>query len=194
MRCGEILGMVNSGGVLSLARNKDIKARVKVWVEMTQLVPELDIKEYEQSKHDYSLFIKAKGESFTAALVYVDDVLITCNSSFDIQHLKQALDDKFTIKDLRLAKLTIAKPNSSPLPTNLKLSLEKGVPLSDHDVLEASIHLLKYLKGSSSKGLFYPIQPHLKVTGFSDADWASCLMTRKSLIGYCIFLGHSLVS
>ena len=30
---------------------------------------------YKQSKHDYSLFIKAKGDLFTVALLYVDDVL-----------------------------------------------------------------------------------------------------------------------
>ncbi|GJY77662.1 retrovirus-related pol polyprotein from transposon TNT 1-94 [Tanacetum coccineum] len=78
-------------------------------------------------------------ESFTAALVYVDDMLITRNSPSEIQHLKQALDNKFTIKDLGLAKKYIldlltdaaAKPNLSPLPTNLKLSLDKGSPLSD---------------------------------------------------------------
>nr|GEX37514.1 hypothetical protein [Tanacetum cinerariifolium] len=185
---------------------------------------------YQQSKHDYSFFVKTKDESFTAALVYVDDVLITGNSPSKIQHLRQALDTNFTIKYLGLAKyflgieicntangshlnqrkyimdllidvgLTAAKPNPSPLPTNLKLSLNKFVPLSDPaayrglDVyLQAAIHLLKYLKGSVSKGLFYPVQPRLKVTGFSNADWPSCLMTRKSLTSYCIFLGHSLV-
>ncbi|GKA66454.1 retrovirus-related pol polyprotein from transposon TNT 1-94, partial [Tanacetum coccineum] len=206
---------------------------------------------YHQSKHDYSLFVKTKGESFPAALVYVDDILITGNSSSGIQHHKQALDAKFTIKDLGLVKyflgieicstangthlnqrkyildvltdagLTAANLNLSPLPTNLKLSLDKGSPLPDpatyrrlvgrllyltmtrpdisyvvqhlsqfvsspKDVyLQAAIHLLKYLKGSISKGIFYTVQPYLKKTGFSDADYASCLMTRKSLTGYC---------
>ncbi|XP_071688998.1 secreted RxLR effector protein 161-like [Rutidosis leptorrhynchoides] len=60
--------------------------------------------------------------------------------------------------------------------------------------MQAAVHLLRYLKGSISKGLFYPVQPNLKIEGFSDADWASCLMTRRSLTGYCIFLGHSFVS
>nr|GEV67465.1 hypothetical protein [Tanacetum cinerariifolium] len=172
--------------------------------ELTKFLVE---KAYEQSKQDYSLFVKVQGDSFTAALVYVDDVLITGNTPTEIYSLKKSLDDKFTIKDIGLAKyfldagLTAAKANLSPLPTNLKLSLDKGVPNSNpffsspKDVhLHAAIHLLKYLKGTASKGLFYPIQPHLQVTGFTDADWASCLMTRKSLIGYCIFLGHSLVS
>lgn len=56
--------------------------------------------------------------------------------------------------------------------------------------MQAVMRLLGYLKGTINKGLFYPIQCHLQVTGFSDADWASCLMTRKSLTGYCFFLGH----
>lgn len=60
--------------------------------------------------------------------------------------------------------------------------------------MQAAMHLLKYIKGTINKGLFYPIQSHLQVTRFSDADWASCVMTRKSLTGYYIFLGHSLVS
>ncbi|GKG00737.1 uncharacterized mitochondrial protein-like protein, partial [Tanacetum coccineum] len=60
--------------------------------------------------------------------------------------------------------------------------------------MQAALHLLRYLKGTILKGLFYPVQPHLQMTGFSDADWASCLMTRRSLTGYCIFLGYSLVS
>lgn len=137
---------------------------------------------------------------------------------------------KYILDLLTDAGLTAAKPNPSPLPTNLKLSLDKGTPLSNpgayrrlvgrllyltmtrpdisyavqhlsqfvsspKDVhMQAALHLLKYLKGTASKGLFYPIQPHLQVTGFTDADWASCVMTRKSLTGYCIYIGHSLVS
>lgn len=59
---------------------------------------------YEQSKHDYSLFVKDVNGQLTATLVYVDDILVTGNYSAEIQNLKQALDKKFTIKDLGLAK------------------------------------------------------------------------------------------
>lgn len=215
---------------------------------------------YKQSKHDYSLFVKAEGDDFTVALVYVDDILLTGNCQQEISDTKKALDTKFTIKDLGLARyfleielcrteagthlhqrkyvldllkdagLTAAKPTSFPLPQDLKLSLDKGDPIPDPEAyrrlvgrllylsmtrpdisyavqhlsqfvsspkephMQATLHLLRYLKGTISKGLFYPIQSNLKVAGFSDADWASCIMTRKSLTGYCIFLGHSLIS
>nr|GEV75931.1 cysteine-rich RLK (receptor-like protein kinase) 8 [Tanacetum cinerariifolium] len=55
-------------------------------------------------QHDYSLFVKAQGTSFTAALVYVDDILLTSSSTQEICDTKAALDKKFTIKDLGLAK------------------------------------------------------------------------------------------
>nr|GEY40143.1 RNA-directed DNA polymerase, eukaryota, reverse transcriptase zinc-binding domain protein [Tanacetum cinerariifolium] len=60
--------------------------------------------------------------------------------------------------------------------------------------MNGALYLLRYLKETISKGLFYPVQSQLKITGFSDVDWANCLMTRRSLTGYCIFVGHSQVS
>lgn len=55
------------------------------------------------------------------------------------------------------------------------------------------LQLLHYLHGTISFGLFYPKQNNLTLYGFSDADWGSCLHTRKSISGFCIFLGHSLI-
>lgn len=55
---------------------------------------------YVQSKADYSLFTCRNGKSFTALLIYVDDILITGNDLKAISTLKQFLHSRFRIKDL----------------------------------------------------------------------------------------------
>ena len=55
---------------------------------------------YTQSKADYSLFTKNQGTSFTAVLIYVDDILLTGNSLQEMSQLKQTLLRQFLIKDL----------------------------------------------------------------------------------------------
>ncbi|CAM8947840.1 unnamed protein product [Rhodiola kirilowii] len=56
--------------------------------------------EFVQSKADYSLFTKRQGKSFTALLIYVDDILITGNDSESISNIKKFLRNNFRIKDL----------------------------------------------------------------------------------------------
>ena len=53
-----------------------------------------------QSKADYSLFTKKDSVSFTAILVYVDDLMITGTHSSEIQLLKSQLSSHFHMKDL----------------------------------------------------------------------------------------------
>jgi hypothetical protein len=56
--------------------------------------------EFQQSKADYSLFTKVQGASFTAILLYVDDMIITGNDTATVRKLKRFLHNHFRIKDL----------------------------------------------------------------------------------------------
>ncbi|XP_014499242.1 uncharacterized protein LOC106760301 [Vigna radiata var. radiata] len=60
--------------------------------------------------------------------------------------------------------------------------------------LTAVKRILKYLKGTTSFGLWYPSGDEPSLIGFSDADYGGCKIDRKSTSGTCHFLGSSLVS
>jgi len=54
--------------------------------------------------------------------------------------------------------------------------------------------IIRYLKGSSTRGLFFPKASSLQLMAYSDADWAGCPDTRRSTTGWCMFLGDALIS
>ncbi|CAN1335388.1 Retrovirus-related Pol polyprotein from transposon TNT 1-94 [Linum perenne] len=60
--------------------------------------------------------------------------------------------------------------------------------------LSAVKRIFRYLKGTSSLGIWYPSSSDSQLFGYSDADFAGSLIDRKSTSGGCHFLGHSLVS
>ena len=60
--------------------------------------------------------------------------------------------------------------------------------------MEAVYRILRYLKNSPGRGLWFKPNQHLNVEGYCDADWASSLDDRRSTSGYCIFVGGNLVS
>ncbi|XP_068667711.1 uncharacterized mitochondrial protein AtMg00810-like [Aristolochia californica] len=56
-----------------------------------------------------------------------------------------------------------------------------------HLHIAAVHHIIHYLRGSSTRGLFFPIGSTLRLVAYSDVDWARCLDTRRSTIGWCMF-------
>ncbi|KAK6135902.1 hypothetical protein DH2020_030389 [Rehmannia glutinosa] len=90
----------------------------------------------------------------------------------------------------RLLYLNLTRPDVTY--SVQQLSQFVNSPRTSH--WDAVLHLLRYLKGSPSLGLHYSSSSTFTLEAYSDADWASCIDSRKSLTGYCVFLGSCLVS
>ena len=55
-------------------------------------------------------------------------------------------------------------------------------------------HILQYLKGAPSKGLYYRPSSYLAIVKYSDTDQAGDPIDHRSITGYCIFVVGNLVT
>ncbi|GKB56523.1 hypothetical protein Tco_0912709, partial [Tanacetum coccineum] len=90
----------------------------------------------------------------------------------------------------KLIYLTHTRPNIFYDVQHLSQFMHK--PLKSH--LKIALKVLRYFKGSPGKGVHIVRCPKVSLETFVDADWAKCLLTRKSITGFCLFLNGSLVS
>ncbi|KAJ0441374.1 putative RNA-directed DNA polymerase [Helianthus annuus] len=60
--------------------------------------------------------------------------------------------------------------------------------------LKLAFHLLRYLKSTPGKGLLFSRSSGFDLSTFADSNWAKCLMSRKSMTGFRVFLVNCLVS
>lgn len=65
-------------------------------------------------------------------------------------------------------------------------------PLTSH--LKIAFKILRYLKGSPGLGIKIAKDTGVSLKGYSYADWAKCIVTRKSVTGYCVFINENLIS
>lgn len=65
-------------------------------------------------------------------------------------------------------------------------------PNKDH--MDAVIRIMRYLKSSPGKGIMFSKNNHLRIDGYTDADWAGNVSDRKSTSGYFTFVGGNLVT
>ncbi|TXG74186.1 hypothetical protein EZV62_002765 [Acer yangbiense] len=60
-----------------------------------------------------------------------------------------------------------------------------------HLHLVAVKRIIRYLLGTPTRGLFFPVGNSLSLVGYSDSDWADCQDTQKSTTGWYMYLGQS---
>ncbi|CAJ2640747.1 unnamed protein product [Trifolium pratense] len=89
----------------------------------------------------------------------------------------------------KLLYLTSTRPDIA-FPVQ-QLSQFLDAPTLAH--FKAAQKVLRYLKGNPGTGLFFPRNSSLQLMGFSDADWGGCPDSRRSITGYCFFIGQSLI-
>lgn len=130
---------------------------------------------FSNSVLDTSLFILRKGSSVVYILVYVDDILTTGNDVNLLQQTLQSLARRFSVKDheelhyflgieakrtttglhlcqrryvldlLQRTNMLTAKPVTTPMATNPKLTLHSGEKLSDPTEFRSIVGSLQYL-------------------------------------------------
>ncbi|XP_041011439.1 uncharacterized mitochondrial protein AtMg00810-like [Juglans microcarpa x Juglans regia] len=90
----------------------------------------------------------------------------------------------------RLIYLTIT-PHDIVFTVNI-LSQFMHAPRAPH--MKATACVLRYIKGSLGQDIFFPSSNTLHVTAYTDSDWAICPTTRRSITGYFVQIGTSLIS
>jgi hypothetical protein len=86
--------------------------------------------------------------------------------------------------------LTITRPDISFVVQQVSQFMQTP----HHLYLAIVPRIIQYLRGSSSRGLFFPIGSSLRLVAYNDTDRAGCPDTRQSVMGWCMFLGDSLIS
>ena len=89
-----------------------------------------------------------------------------------------------------LVYLTITRPDIS-YAVNL---MSQFMQQPRHLHFAAVKRIIRYLLGTSTRGLFYKLGSSLTLHSYSDSDWAGCPDSRKSTTGWCMYLDDALIS
>ncbi|RVW92046.1 Retrovirus-related Pol polyprotein from transposon RE1 [Vitis vinifera] len=108
---------------------------------------------------------------------------------------------KYILDLLKETGMLGCKPIDTPMDSQKKLGIEKEMsavsqfmhsPTEEH--MEAVYRILRYLKMTPGKGVFFRKTENRDTEVYSDADWAGNIIDRRSTSGYCSFVWGNLVT
>ncbi|XP_020247876.1 uncharacterized protein LOC109825431 [Asparagus officinalis] len=89
-----------------------------------------------------------------------------------------------------LVYLTISRPDIAFVVHVVSQFVQS--PTSIHYV--AVLRILRYLRDTSSRALLFSSTSNLQLRAFTDSNWAGDIRDRRSITGFCVFLGDTLIS
>ncbi|KAL3327204.1 hypothetical protein AABB24_037749 [Solanum stoloniferum] len=90
----------------------------------------------------------------------------------------------------RLLYLTMTRPDTTFVVQVLSQYMHS--PKQSH--MEATIKVVRYIKGIAGLGLFMPSKKCSESIALCDSNWGACVESRKSLTGYEIKFGNAMIS
>jgi len=90
----------------------------------------------------------------------------------------------------KLTYLSITRPDISFAVQFLSQFM--SCPTDAH--LKEAFHVFRYLRATAEHGVLFSKDSTFQLRAFCDSDWGSCPNSRKSVTGYAILLGKSLIS
>ncbi|XP_062089460.1 uncharacterized protein LOC133795993 [Humulus lupulus] len=138
----------------------------------------------------------SQGQHSIVGLIYVDNIVIASNNDVDAAAFNKHMNSKFQLKDHG--------------PLRFFLCLEIGRSKNGIFVLQRpfTLQILSDIGYLGAKACSTPMEPNIKLSkdqgeifsyltsyrSLIDVDWGTCPDTRRSITGFCIFAGQSLVS
>ncbi|RVW89114.1 Retrovirus-related Pol polyprotein from transposon TNT 1-94 [Vitis vinifera] len=141
---------------------------------------------YQQGQLDHTMFFKHSNDGrMTILIVYIDDIILTGDDTGEVERLKKVLATEFEHAGMQAKRYPYQGKKQDG-------NQYMHSPKESH--LKAVYKILRYLKGSPGRGLFFKKSDSKKVEIYTDADWAGSANDRRSTTGYCTYIWGNLVT